>query len=79
MLAVRADDSGEHERDHRHSGHDCKSVRTIVNRSGSMLATTRHAFTAGMADLARRVALLRSREVEYQEYSRLIQINAVRI
>jgi hypothetical protein len=64
MPAVRTNDSGEHERDYRRSGRDCKGVKISVNRSGSMLATMRHAFTVGIVDLARRVALLRSREVE---------------
>jgi hypothetical protein len=36
MPAVRADDSGEHERDYRRSGRDCKSVKVSVNRSGSL-------------------------------------------
>ena len=34
MPAVRADDSGEHERDYRRSERDCKGVKTSVNRSG---------------------------------------------
>ena len=34
MSAVGADDSGEHERDYRRSGRDCKSVKTSVNRCG---------------------------------------------
>ena len=51
--------SGEHERDYRRSGRGRKSVKISVNRSGSMFATMRHAFTAGADALCGRRCLRR--------------------